>query len=236
MMRKPQRAAAILLCAALLLSTAACSNAPNRGAASPTVTAEPTLTAEATPTASPTAAPTPEPTAAPESEPESLSAELEAMLPLIQAHMLAQLNGMAFDASDPLYFWQTVCFAVDGCGLDFYSAETVGNALLLSRGVIEEIASGLFENGGDALPAIPEVLSGELQYDAEADAYAHPLGGGGYGIAVREVLDDGDGNPILTADLTAGGTTVAAFRVELTENTRAGNSLFTYSIRAITQM
>lgn len=35
------------------------------------------------------------------------------MAPLLEAHILAQMNGMAFDANDPAYFWQTAAFAVD---------------------------------------------------------------------------------------------------------------------------
>ena len=35
------------------------------------------------------------------------------MAPLLEAHILAQMNGMAFDADDPVYFWQTAAFAVD---------------------------------------------------------------------------------------------------------------------------
>ena len=50
------------------------------------------------------------------------------MAPLLEAHILAQMNGMAFDANDPVYFWQTAAFAVDNCGMTFYSAETTGSA------------------------------------------------------------------------------------------------------------
>lgn len=57
------------------------------------------------------------------------------MAPLLEAHILAQMNGMAFDANDPVYFWQTAAFAVDNCGMTFYSAETHRQrAGTLSRG------------------------------------------------------------------------------------------------------
>ena len=73
------------------------------------------------------------------------------------------MNGMAFDANDPVYFWQTAAFAVDNCGMTFYSAETTGSALVLSRGVMEEIVSGLFESAANEdLPDIPDSLSGEI--------------------------------------------------------------------------
>ena len=105
------------------------------------------------------------------------------MAPLLEAHILAQMNGMAFDANDPVYFWQTAAFAVDNCGMTFYSAETTGSALVLSRGVMEEIVSGLFESAANEdLPDIPDSLSGEISYDADSDTYARPISGGGFSV------------------------------------------------------
>lgn len=91
-------------------------------AASEHVAETPTPSPEATATASPTAEPTVKSTASPApesnevSENAEITAELEAMAPLLEAHILAQMNGMAFDANDPVYFWQTAAFAVDNCG------------------------------------------------------------------------------------------------------------------------
>ena len=56
------------------------------------------------------------------------------MAPLLEAHILAQMNGMAFDANDPVYFWQTAAFAVDNCGMTFYSRDDRQRAGTLSRG------------------------------------------------------------------------------------------------------
>lgn len=163
--------------AALALSAAACGTAENTqsvcsAAASEHVAETPTPSPEATATASPTAEPTVKSTASPApesnevSENAEITAELEAMAPLLEAHILAQMNGMAFDANDPVYFWQTAAFAVDNCGMTFYSAETTGSALVLSRGVIEEIVSGLFESAANEdLPDIPDSLSGEISYE-----------------------------------------------------------------------
>ena len=241
------RAAACAAALALLL--AACGSPA--GQAVPTASPTPTAAPEATPapeptetpesTASPAASESPAPSETPESSGENggdgaaLSVEVEAMYPLLEAHMLAILNGGRFDAADPAYFWQTVSFAIDGCGLEFYSAETVGNALVLSRGVVEEIASGLFESAGD-LPEIPAALAGEIEYDGDADAYAHPLGGGGYSVSVLGAAEE-NGVLRLTLDLVsdADGAAAASFTAELVENTRAGNSLFTYAVRSIEQ-
>ena len=203
--------------------------------------AEPT----AAPTAEPTAAPTAEPTAAPTAEPEETSGgtgpsggltehHFEAMKPLFTAHILAQLNGMTYDPNSPEYFWQTVIFAIDGCGMDFYSAETFGSALVLSRGVIEEIASGLFLEGGRALLEIPEQLMGEIQYDSEADAFAHPLSEGGFTVSPTALVLNEDGSYTLTAELLAGDAAVTAFTATLVENTRSGNSLFTLAVKELT--
>ena len=126
---------ASVLSAALVLSAAACGTAENTqsvcsAAASEHVAETPTPSPEATATASPTAEPTVKSTASPApesnevSENAEITAELEAMAPLLEAHILAQMNGMAFDANDPVYFWQTAAFAVDNCGMTFYSAET----------------------------------------------------------------------------------------------------------------
>lgn len=243
--KMPRRLTA-LFALVLAFALTACQTAAD----TPTATPAPTAAPEATPTPAPettstpsaveSASPTPEtsPEITPDTsdaENDDISVEIETMYPLLTAHMLAILNGGTFDSADPTYFWQTMSFAIDGCGLEFYSAETVGNALMLSRGVVEEIASGLFEDAGD-LPEIPEALSGEIQYDADADAYAHPLGGGGYSIAVRSCTEDGD-TCRLEADLIADATgqPAASFTAVLVPNTRAGNSLFTYAIRSVTQ-
>lgn len=237
------RRSAAFFCALLLLFTAGCAQAPNTSESSAIPTADPLAqsilyTAVPTPTASPTAKPTSEPTAeptvVPETDPE-ITVEVETMYPLLKAHVLAQLNGGSFDGSSPEYFWQTVAFAIDGCGLDFYTSETVGNALTLSRGVIEEIASGLFENGGTVLPEIPESLSGEIQYDKEADAFAHPLSEGSFIVVPTFLNENKDGSLTLTADFFAGDsdTAAASFTAVLVPNARSGNSLFTLSVRSV---
>ena len=162
-----------------------------------------------------------------------ITVEVEAMYPLLEAHVLAQLNGIPFNAEDPVYFWQTVAFAIDSCGMDFYTSETVGSALVLSRGVIEEIASGLFLDGGRALLEIPEQLMSEIQYDSEADAFAHPLSEGGFTVSPTALVLNEDGSYTLTAELLAGDTAVSAFTATLAENTRSGNSLFTLAVKEI---
>ncbi len=117
---------ASVLSAALALSAAACGTAENTqsvrsAAASEHVAETPTPSPEATATASPTAEPTVKSTASPApesnevSENAEITAEIEAMAPLLEAHILAQMNGMAFDANDLVYFWQTAAFAVDNC-------------------------------------------------------------------------------------------------------------------------
>ncbi len=248
LLRQKRSHFAILCALVLVLCLTACQ--AGQSASAPQATPEPTAAPEATPTPAPEATPTPQASESPapgtasdtESHAQSgaqgaeagaVSVEVEAMYPLLQAHMLAILNGGTFDVENPAYFWQTVSFAIDGCGLDFYSAETVGNALMLSRGVVEEIASGLFETAGD-LPEIPESLSGEIQYDADADAYSRPLSGGGYSVAVRDSTAQDD-TLKLKADLIseANGQAVASFTAVLVPNTREGNSLLTYSIRSI---
>ena len=221
---------------ALLLLLSGCTAAPAEAEASPSPTAAPTASPTPEPTAEPTAAPTEESTSAPSAETE-ITVEIEAMYPLLKAHALAQLNGGSFDADDPEYFWQTVTFAIDGCGMDFYTGETVGSALVLSRGVIEEIASGLFENGGEVLLEIPDSLSGEIQYDTEADAFAHPLNEGGFTVSPVSLTENEDGSLTLTAQLFAADdpeTEIVSFTAVLVPNTRSGNSLFTLSVRGFT--
>ena len=103
---------ASVLSAALALSAAACGTAEHTqsmssAAASEHVAETPTPSPEATATASPTAEPTVKSTASPApesnevSENAEITAEIEAMAPLLEAHILAQMNGMAFDANDP---------------------------------------------------------------------------------------------------------------------------------------
>lgn len=235
MKKKFWRAALVLM---LCVSLAGCSagNIPASSTAAPS--AAPTAGPTAAPTAEPTAAPTATPTAEPTPEPvsEALRAEIDTMHPLLTAHILAQLNGGTFDKDAPEYFWQTVAFAIDGCGMDFYSAETFGSALVLSRGVIEEIASGLFENGGAFLLEIPASLSGEITYDKDADAFSHPLSEGGFSVNITSASMNADGSVKLTGEFYAAAmptSAITAFTATLVENTRSGNSVFTLSIKEL---
>lgn len=221
------------ICTALFLT--ACS--PAAPAASPT--AAPTAEPAATPTPAPTGAPEPstEVTAAPTPAPEEssdLTGDIETLSPLLKAHMLAILNGGTPDSTDSTYVWQTLCYALDGCGLDFYAGETLSGPLPLSRGVVEEIASALFP-GMETLPEIPESLSGEVTYDEESDTYArYLLLDDGFSVSVTAVETGGEGAVTLDVSLLSGGETTAAGKAVLTPNRRAGNSLFTLSIQSIT--
>ena len=161
------------------------------------------------------------------------------MAPLLEAHILAQMNGMAFDANDPVYFWQTVAFAVDNCGMTFYSAETTGSALVLSRGVIEEIVSGLFESAANEdLPDIPDSLSGEISYDADSDTYARPISGGGFSVDIQGCVKSGDVYTVTAALIRDENEAEpqAIFTAELVPNPREDNTVFIYSIRTVKQI
>ena len=224
--------------AALALSAAACGTAENTqsvcsAAASEHVAASPT----AEPTVKSTASPAPESNEV--SENAEITAELEAMAPLLEAHILAQMNGMAFDANDPVYFWQTAAFAVDNCGMTFYSAETTGSALVLSRGVIEEIVSGLFESAANEdLPDIPDSLSGEISYDADSDTYARPISGGGFSADIQDCVKSGDVYTVTAALIRDENEAEpqAIFTAELVPNPREDNTVFIYSIRTVKQI
>ena len=219
------------LCAALVLSSAACGTAENTPSA-----------AQSDSSASASSAAASEETEGGEGsengEETEITAELEAMAPLLKAHILAQMNGMTFDADDPVYFWRTVAFAVDTCGMTFYSAETTGSALTLSRGVIEEIASGLFESAANRdLPEIPEALAGEISYDAVSDTYARPLSGGGFSVKIQSCVKN-DSVYTVTAALIRDENEAepqAIFTAELVPNPRTDNTVFIYSIRTVKQ-
>lgn len=213
------------LCAALVLSSAACGTVENTPSA-----------AQSDSSASASSAAASEETES--GEETEITAELEAMAPLLKAHILAQMNGMTFDADDPVYFWQTVAFAVDTCGMTFYSAETTGSALTLSRGVIEEIASGLFESAANRdLPEIPEALAGEISYDTVSDTYARPLSGGGFSVKIQSCVKN-DSVYTVTAALIRDENEAepqAIFTAELVPNPRTDNTVFIYSIRTVKQ-
>ena len=154
-------------------------------------------------------------------------------------NILAQMNGMAFDANDPVYFWQTAAFAVDNCGMTFYSAETTGSALVLSRGVMEEIVSGLFESAANEdLPDIPDSLSGEISYDADSDTYARPISGGGFSVDIQDCVKSGDVYTVTAALIRDENNAEpqAIFTAELVPNPREDNTVFTYSIRTVKQI
>ena len=235
---------ASVLSAALALSAAACGTAENTqsvssAAASEHVAETPTPSPEATaePTVKSTASPAPESNEV--SENAEITAEIEALAPLLEAHILAQMNGMAFDANDPVYFWQTAAFAVDNCGMTFYSAETTGSALVLSRGVMEEIVSGLFESAANEdLPDIPDSLSGEISYDADSDTYARPISGGGFSVDIQDCVKSGDVYTVTAALIRDENEAEpqAIFTAELVPNPREDNTVFIYSIRTVKQI
>ena len=208
--------------AALALSAAACGTAENTqsvcsAAASEHVAETPTPSPEATATASPTAEPTVKSTASPAPE----------------SHEVSE------NANDPVYFWQTAAFAVDNCGMTFYSAETTGSALVLSRGVIEEIVSGLFESAANEdLPDIPDSLSGEISYDADSDTYARPISGGGFSADIQDCVKSGDVYTVTAALIRDENEAEpqAIFTAELVPNPREDNTVFIYSIRTVKQI
>lgn len=218
---------ASVLSAALALSAAACGTAENTqsvrsAAASEHVAETPTPSPEATATASPTAEPTVKSTASPApesnevSENAEITAEIEAMAPLLEAHILAQMNGMTF-----------------------YSAETTGSALVLSRGVMEEIVSGLFESAANEnLPDIPDSLSGEISYDADSDTYARPISGGGFSMDIQDCVKSGDVYTVTAALIRDENEAEpqAIFTAELVPNPREDNTVFIYSIRTVKQI
>ena len=244
------RLAAVGLALMFAICNTGCAAQPNTSSAAPTAdpkaysilyTAEPTAepAADSETSAESSEETTPEPSAepSPESVPvsEETAAEIAIMYPLLEAHVLAQLNGGVFNSEDPEYFWQVTTFAIDGCGLDFYSAETFGSALTLSRGVIEEIVSALFEGGGSVLLEIPESLHGEIRYDAEADAFSHPLGESVFSVKPEALTQNEDGSVTFDGSLyyAEDETPVTRFTAVLVSNTRDGNSLFTYSVRSL---
>ena len=227
---------ASVLSAVLALSAAACGTAENTQSVSSAAASEhvaETLPPTAEPRVKSTASPAPESNEV--SENAEITAEIEAMAPLLEAHILAQMNGMAFDANDPVYFWQTAAFAVDNCGMTFYSAETTGSALVLSRGVIEEIVSGLFESAANEdLPDIPDSLSGEISYDADSDTYARPISGGGFSADIQDCVKSGDVYTVTAALIR--DENEAVFTAELVPNPREDNTVFIYSIRTVKQI
>lgn len=244
------RRLAALLLAILLCCTAGCASAADdpasESSAIPTAPPEaysilypveiyPEEESSAPPTAEPTPDPTEAPTPEPAAEPAEITEEITAMYPLLEAHTLALLNGNTYDPEDPFYFWQTIIFAMDTCGMDFYTAETMGSALVLSRGVIEEMASGLFEGAGEALLEIPDELSDMIQYDQSADAFSCALNEGYFRIE-PQTWTQTEEEFELTAAFYIGEDPEAAANLSavLVPNTRAGNSLFTYTIRSIT--
>ena len=125
---------------------------------------------------------------------------------------------------------QSVCSA---------AAETTGSALVLSRGVIEEIVSGLFESAANEdLPDIPDSLSGEISYDADSDTYARPISGGGFSADIQDCVKSGDVYTVTAALIRDENEAEpqAIFTAELVPNPREDNTVFIYSIRTVKQI
>lgn len=196
----------------------------------PKPTDSPTPKPTATPTAEPTEEPTPEPTEEPAEEIE-ITAELQAMQPLLQARALLLLNGE--DPESASGFWHAAAFAIDECGTWFLSGEALGSVVTLPASVLEEIGSGLYE-GFSSLPEIPESAAPDIVYDPASDAYTRQPAEIGMPLEILRASENEDGSVQLVAALSPAGTDGDPyfFTFVIAPNPRSGNTVFTWTVRS----
>lgn len=160
--------------------------------------------------------------------------DVQGMLPLIQAHITAMQEGMAFDVSDPSYFWWVMKYTMDVRGENDLAAEMTDEGLRMPRQKVQEFAGALFADYSD-LPEIPSDVSEFVHYDESWDAYVFTLGGGGYNVNLADYELHEDGTQTVTALLGNGGSD-GSWKVELVPNPwieGISAPVFVYSISSI---
>lgn len=78
-------------------------------------------------------------------------------------------NDLAYDNSNPLFFWCSLFYEVVNFSDEIPSADKISDGILIPRTTIEELAASLFADSKDLLE-IPEEFP-VVRYDADSDAY-----------------------------------------------------------------
>lgn len=132
-------------------------------------------------------------------------------------------NDLEYAPKDPEFFWTALYYFAGGYGLEHEGVEELTDTyqLKVPSSVMEEYAIALFSEY-EGLPDLPDIMQGNVSYDADADAYL--LSEGDIGLSetkLADIKETKDGYS-LVAELT--GTDdeedlIASFDVTLIRNT-----------------
>nr|WP_294681480.1 hypothetical protein [uncultured Anaerotignum sp.] len=132
-------------------------------------------------------------------------------------------GNLEYNPEDPDFFWTALYYFAGGYGLEHEGVTELSNTyqLKVPSAVMEEYAIALFSDY-DGLPALPDIMQGNVSYDEDADAYL--LSQGDIGLSetrLSDVKETKDGYS-LVAELWAVGEEeelIASFDVTLIRNT-----------------
>ena len=234
-MNKRSAFTAIIIAASLLLSACA-----------PSITVQPTQTAEAAPTPVPTVQPTQtakpqeieaEPTSEPAKEPLEVSDDIMAMLPVMDSLIRATMEtDTAYAPKDDGFIWTTLYLAVVNFGETLQLAEVKDGRASAKREAVEQLAAACFERF-ESLPDIPETLSAAIR-SKNGTAYSFGLSDiGDSSTQIADVQTDGDTVKVWV-DFSSWDE-AQSFVFTLAANTRASEkpeAIFKYSVRSVEEI
>ncbi len=231
-MKKRSAFTAIIIAASLLLSACA-----------PSITVQPTQTAETAPTPVPTVQPAQtaklqkteaEPTPEPAKVPLQVSDDIMAMLPVMDSLIRATMEtGTAYAPKDDGFIWTTLYLAVVNFGEPLQLAEVKDGRASAKREAVEQLAAACFERF-ESLPDIPETLTAAIS-SKNGKAYSFSLSDiGDSSTQITDVQTDGDTVKVWVDFLS--WDEAQSFVFTLAANPRASdtaNALFKYSVRSV---
>lgn len=150
-------------------------------------------------------------------------------------------NDMAYDPSDPEFFWTALSYLAGQYGNEHQLAEVTDSSITLPRKAVQEYAIALFADYND-LPELPESLSERVTYDENTDAYT--FGRGDIGLAETKLAFESEADGIVTvrADLVSlmeEQEIIGSWTVTMTDNTYADgitDPLFLFSVAGVTPL
>lgn len=150
-------------------------------------------------------------------------------------------NNLEYNPEDPTFFWTALYYFAGAYSIEHEGVEELTDTyqLKVPSSVMEEYAIALFSEY-HGLPDLPDIMQGNVSYDADADAYL--LSEGDIGLAetrLSDIRETADGYA-LTAKLWSTGPeaedVIAAFDVTLVRNTFSEdieNPLYLCSVSSI---
>lgn len=160
------------------------------------------------------------------------SAYLDGMIPPVNALVMCMLEqGLAYDESDDVFFWNSLYYMISLYGQMDQRAERTDDTLILPTEMVQDYAAALFVSY-DGLPKLPAALADRVRYDAAQDSYLLARGDAGQTELKLDSAQPHSGKVQVAGALVAleDGSELCRFQAVLIPN----DSMFGYAIAGLT--